>query len=155
MYNFDELNSYGEPNDIEPDQPAPREPEGPPDTTTPAHHVWLFDADQSETVQDAYVVARNPLPLDFRMWVFVGAGDEARFTMRASHKYGPDEFVPGGRDDCCEVLFAGQSLSSDHCPEEVASLVEELTGGSVVYPDDVTASAGKDTDDGPDSPVNY
>ena len=143
-----DLGSYGEPNDIAPDDPAPREPEGPPDETTDRFRVWLFDADQSATVPDTYVVARNPLPLDFRMWVFVGRADAAHFVMRASHKYGEDEFVPGGRSDCCEVLFEGGSLTGGHCPADVKALVERLTDAPTVMPPEPT-----DSDRG--GPINY
>lgn len=130
-----DLDSYGEQNDIGPDDPAPREPEGDPDVTTDAFRVWLFDAEESSTVPDVYVVDKNPLPIDFRMWVFVGRGEKAQFVMRASHKYAEDEFVPGGREDCCEVLFEGASLGEEHCPAEVTQLVTELTDADVSYPE--------------------
>ena len=140
-----DLDSYRQPNDIGPDDPAPREPEGPPDGTNEEFSVWMFDSETSETVPDIYVVARNPEPLDFRMWVFVGKGEKARLTMRASHKYGPDEEVPGGREDCCEVLFDGQSLTAAHCPEPVETLVRELTAAAIEYPET----------GGGDNPIRY
>lgn len=146
MTEIEDLETYGTPNDIAPDDPAPREPEGQPDERTDEFDVWMFEADESETVPDTYVVDRNPFPLDFRMWVFVGRGELARFVMRASHKYGEDEVVPSGREDCCEVLFDGQSLRANHCPDTVVELVEELTGASVSLPEDRTGS---------DSPINY
>lgn len=134
MVEINDLDSYGQPNDIGPDDPAPRQPEGSPDETTDEFRIWLFDSEESETVPDTYVVARNPFPLDFRMWVFVGRGDHARFVMRASHRYGENELVPGSREDCCEVLFDGQSLSGKHCPTDVEQLVTDLTGAGVVTP---------------------
>lgn len=140
-----DLDSYGEPNDIEPDDPAPRAPEGAPDRTTDAFEVWLFDAEGSQTVPDVYVSARDPNPLDFRMWVFVGRGRQAAFVMRASHKYGENELVHGGREDCCEVLFEGESLSETHLPESVRTLVEGLTDATVTTP------SGADDDE----PINY
>lgn len=142
------LDTYGELNDIGPDEPAPREPKGEPDEITPKYKVWQFEADESDAVEDTYVVARNPHPLDFRMWVFVGRGDVARFVMRASHKYGENEVIPEGRDDCCEVLFDGQSLGAAHCPAEVEALVEELTDAAVATP-----SSSDETDHG--GPINY
>ena len=142
---IDDIDSYRQPNDIDPDDPAPREPEGSPDGTNEEFSVWMFDSETSETVPDTYVVARHPDLLDFRMWVFVGKGDKARFTMRASHKYGPDEEVPGGREDCCEVLFDGQSLTAAHCPEPVETLVQELTATAIEYPE----TGGDDT------PIRY
>ena len=142
------LDTYGELNDIAPDDPAPREPRGDPDEVTPTYRVWQFDADESTTVPDTYVVARNPHPLDFRMWVFVGRGDRARFVMRASHKYGESEVVPGSREDCCEVLFDGQSLASHHCPSDVKALVEELSDAPVSTP-----SSSDETNHG--GPINY
>jgi len=142
-----DLDSYGTPNDIGPDEPAPRAPAGDPDVTTADFRVWLFDADESETVPDAYVVARRPHPLDFRMWVFVGRGDRAEFVLRASHKYGPGEVVGDAADDCCEVLFAGESLRASHCPTAVEDLVAEVTGGTV--------RTAQGPEDGGDSPVNY
>lgn len=165
MYNFDELGSYGDPNDIGPNEPAPRAPDGPPDERTDSFDVWFFDADESETVPDTYVVARDPFPLDFRMWVFVGHGSVARFVMRASHKYGPDDVVPGGRDDCCEVLFAGQSLTEEHCTESVETLVSELTGADIVFPgdgdtpgeksDETNGTKDERSDDDHGGPIHY
>lgn len=127
-----DMESYGEPNDIGPDDPAPREPEGPPDTVTDEFEVWQFDAEASETVPDSYVVDRNPDPLDFRMWVFVGHGERSEFVMRASHRYSEADAVGGAPDDCCEVLFDGDSLRGYHCPAEVESLVERLTDAPVL-----------------------
>jgi len=147
MTEIDDLDSYREQNDIAPDEPAPREPEGEPDGVNEAFRVWMFDSEHSDTVPDIYVVDQNPEPLDFRMWVFVGEGQLARFVMRASHKYGPDEEVPGGREDCCEVLFEGESLTDDHCPSEVSTLVQSLTGAEVVTP--------RDSTDGHGGPINY
>jgi len=134
MTEIENLDTYGRPNDLDPDDPAPREPRGDPDEVTEEFRVWLFDAEESEVVPDVYVVDGRPEPLDFRMWVFVGHGTDARFVMRASHKYGPDEEVHGGREDCCEVLFAGQSLSGAHCPPAVERLVTDLTGAEVDTP---------------------
>lgn len=131
-----DLDSYGDPNDIGPDDPAPREPEGRPDVTTEEFQVWLFESEQSATVQDCYVVDRNPLPLDFRMWVFVGRGERAHFVMRASHRYGETEVVAGDRSDCCEVLYEGGSLRESHCPANVESTVEELANAPVSFPDE-------------------
>ena len=145
-----DLDSYGEPNDIGPDDPAPREPEGPPNRTTERFRVWTFDSETSATVPDTFVVARNPHPLDFRMWVFVGQGDQAAFVMRASHRYGEDEVVHGSREDCCEVLFADASLSDKHCPDEVRAVVEDVTGATVQTPPDQSRS---DSDHG--GPINY
>lgn len=140
-----DMDTYGEQNDLAPDEPAPREPKGDPDVTMGNYDVWLFDAEFSETVSDAYVVARDPDPLDFRMWVFVGRGREAHFVMRASHKYGPDEAGPD-REDCCEVLLEEQSLTDDHCPAEITDLVSELTDAPVVTPK---------SDDDHGGPINY
>jgi hypothetical protein len=141
-----DLDSYGEPNDLAPDEPAPREPRGEPTEIHGPYKVWQFDADYSETVPDTFVVAQNPDPLDFRMWVFVGRGREAHFAMRASHRYAMDEAVD--HEDCCEVLLEGESLSGDHCPPEVRDLVAELTGAiDVVTP--------KETDEDRDSPIRY
>jgi hypothetical protein len=126
-----DLDSYREMNDIGPDDPAPREPEGEPHRTTDEFHVWQFDSETSQTVPDTFVVARDPEPLDFRMWVFVGREEQAHFVMRASHRYSPTD-VTGDRDDCCEVLFEGQSLAAVHCPESVQRLVADLTGAEVV-----------------------
>jgi hypothetical protein len=140
------LDSYGEPNDIGPDDPAPREPQGEPHRTTADFHIWQFDADHSETVPDTFVVARDPEPLDFRMWVFVGRGDRSHFVLRASHRYPPDEAA--GHEDCCEVLFEGQSLAARHCPDAVERLIGDLTGTEVVtsWRSPGTESAG---------PINY
>jgi hypothetical protein len=140
-----DLDSYGIPNDIGPDDPAPRAPEGPPHTTVDGLQVWQFDPEADATVPDTYIVDPQPRPLDFRMWVFVGRGNRSYFAMRASHRYGENEVVPGS-EDCCEVLFEGQSLQDVHCPNAVADLVEELTGAPVVMPPE------SDTDD---SPINY
>ncbi len=130
-----DLDLYREYNDIGGEDPAPRQPRGDPDVVNDDFRAWLFDADESETVPDVYVVDRNPDPLDFRMWVFVGRGEHAAFAMRASHRYGKDELPPEGREDCCEVLMAGRSLATRHCPELVREFVAELTGASVVSPD--------------------
>lgn len=145
MTEITDLDSYRQHNDIDPDDPAPRAPEGPPDGTNEEFSVWLFDSETSRNVPDVYVVDQNPDPLDFRMWVFVGKGEMARFTMRASHRYGPDEDVPGGRSDCCEVLLDGQSLAPEHCPDAVEEFVRELTGADIEYPD-----TGTD-----DTPIQY
>jgi hypothetical protein len=145
---IDDFDSHGQLNDLAPDEPAPRAPEGDPHRVTDEFRVWLFEGTASNEVEDAYVVARQPNPLDFRMWVFQGRGDEARFVMRASHKYGENETIPGGREDCCEVLFDGQSLSDEHCPKDVETLVEDLTAGTVVTPDQQS-----NTDS--DGPINY
>jgi hypothetical protein len=126
-----DLDSYGEPNDIGPDDPAPREPEGEPHRTTDEFYIWQFESETSETVPDTFVVARDPAPLDFRMWVFVGRGERAHFVMRASHRYSPEN-IESDREDCCEVLFEGQSLAAVHCPNDVERLVGDLTGAEVV-----------------------
>lgn len=147
-----DLTSYGEPNDIGPDDPAPREPEGEPHEATDRFRVWQFEPEADATVPDTYVVDRNPLPLDFRMWVFVGRGDRSHFAMRASHKYGESEVVPGSREDCCEVLFEGQSLRAEHCPDGVEDLVEQLTGAPVVMPPEPEPETD-DSDHG--GPINY
>lgn len=141
-----DLETYGEPNDLASDDPAPREPRGEPDVRTDEFDVWQFETDASATVEDTYVVDRNPHPLDFRMWVFQGRGDVARFVMRASHKYGRNEVVPDMADDCCEVLFDGQSLRERHCPESVQTTVRELTGAELDFPNG---------DDGHGGPINY
>lgn len=138
-----DLTTYGSPNDLAEDEPAPREPRGDPDVTTDAFDVWCFDANGE--VPDVYVVARQPDPLDFRMWVFVGEGDRARFTLRASHRYGPDEVVPGV-EDCCEVLFDGQSLRKSHCPVSVRDTVRELTNAAIDWPE---------RPGGQDGPITY
>lgn len=145
------LESYGDPNDIGPDDPAPREPEGDPDVTTDEFLVWQFPSEESMTVPDTFVVARNPDPLDFRMWVFVGRADSAVFVMRASHRYGEAEVVPGSEDDCCEVLFEGESLRAEHCPSAVENLVSEATGAPVVTDVGSDKAGGVGSDD----PINY
>ena len=145
---IDDLDTYGEPNDVGPDDQAPRAPRGPPDTSTGQFLVWTFDSDTSETVPDTYVVARDPEPLDFRMWVFAGRGREAAFVLRASHRYGPDEAPERGRRACCEVLIEGQSLRAKHCPEAVSSFVSEHTGAEVTFLD-----GNPDRDE--DSPISY
>lgn len=147
MVGVDDLDTYRNKNDIGPDDPAPREPRGEPHRSTDQFDIWAFDAEASETVPDIYVVARDPEPLDFRMWVFAGKGDQSYFIMRASHRYGEDEAIEGGRDDCCEVLMDGQSLRGRHCPTAVESLVSELTGTDVVMP--------RSRDDGHGGPINY
>ena len=140
-----DLDSYGIPNDIGPDDPAPREPEGSPDRTVDGFRIWQFEPEADATVPDTYVVDPNPRPLDFRMWVFLGRGDRLYFAVRASHRYGESEVVPGA-EDCCEVLFEGQSLAAEHCPETVATLVGDLTGAPVVMPPDPEPD---------DSPIRY
>jgi len=147
MVEIDDLDSYRMHNDIGPDDPAPREPKGQPDAENELFRVWLFDAEESDTVPDLYVVAQDPSPLDFRMWVFVGRGDTAQFAMRASHRYGEDEVVPDGREDCCEVLMAGESLRADHCPAAVEQLAGDLSGVEVLLP------PPEEDDHG--GPVNY
>jgi hypothetical protein len=47
-----DLDSYGDPNDIGPDDPAPRAPEGPPHTTVQGYQVWQFDPDAEARVPD-------------------------------------------------------------------------------------------------------
>jgi len=143
-----DLDSYGDPNDIGPDDPAPRAPEGPPHTTVDGYQVWQFDPEAEATVPDTYIVDPGPRPLDFRMWVFVGRGNRTQFAMRASHRYGETEVVPGA-EDCCEVLFEGQSLRAGHCPDAVTELVEELTGAPALMP------LEPDPDGSGDNPVNY
>lgn len=142
-----DLDSYGENNDLPPDQPAPRQPRGKPDETFEDYEVWQFDAEMSETVPDTYVVSRQPDPLDFRMWVFAGRGQEAHFVMRSSHKYADDEVTPE-QDDCCEVLLEDQSLTADHCPDDVRQLVAELTDAPVVVPE-------SETDEDHGGPISY
>lgn len=146
MIGLDDIDSYAEPNDIPPDEPAPREPRGEPSGENDDFTVWAFEAEQSRTVPDTFVVLKDPEPLDFRMWVFTGEGEKARFSMRASHRYGPDEPIP---DDevCCEVLVDGQSLSEEHCPEEVQQLVEGLTEAEVEFPSEPESDHG--------GPINY
>ncbi len=142
-----DLDTYGRYHDLPPDQAAPREPHGQPSEVHGGYDVWQFDAEDSDTVQDTYVVARDPSPLDFRMWVFVGRGHESHFIMRASHRYGVDEPVPEDQV-CCEVLLEGQSLAREDCPEEVLELVEEVTDAvSVVTPGPRTTEN--------DSPIRY
>ena len=147
MVGVDDLETYRDHNDIEPDDPAPREPKGEPHRQTEDFDIWLFDAEASATIPDTYVVARDPEPLDFRMWVFAGKGERCYFIMRASHKYGEDEAVEGNRDDCCEVLMDGQSLKGRHCPAEVEAVVSELVGTEIIMPQ--TRSTGQD------GPINY
>jgi hypothetical protein len=134
MVEIQDLDSYREHNDIEPDDPAPREPKGPPDAENEQFRVWLFDAEESETVPDIYVAAQDPSPLDFRMWVFVGRGETAQFSMRASHRYSEEEVAAEGHEDCCEVLFAGESLTAPHCPPAVEELASDLSGADVLLP---------------------
>lgn len=143
-----DLENYGRHDDLPDDQPAPREPHGQPSEVHGAYDVWQFDAEHSETVQDTYVVARDPSPLDFRMWVFVGRGREAHFTMRASHKYGVDEPVPED-DVCCEVVLEGDSLTGEHCPQDVLDVVEAVTDAVGVVTPSVRAQERED------SPVRY
>ncbi|WP_290818649.1 hypothetical protein [Halovivax sp.] len=145
---IDDLDSYAEPNDVGPDDRAPREPEGPPATSTGRFLVWRFESETSEVVPDTFVVARDPDPLDFRMWVFTGRADEAAFVLRASHRYAPHEAVERGREECCEVLMEGRSLRGEHCPEPVADFVAEHTGATVTFPDD-------EPDRGRDTPITY
>jgi len=130
-----DLDAYGEPNDLPPGEPGPRAPRDQPDGVNEQFKVWLFDAEDSATVPDAYVVDQHPEPLDFRMWVFAGRGDRSHFVMRSSHLYGPDDGPPDG-GECCEVLLEDKSLTSDHCPAAVTDLVEDLTAADVVMPDD-------------------
>ncbi|MFC3960043.1 hypothetical protein [Halovivax cerinus] len=149
----DDLDSYGDPNDIGPSDRAPREPEGPPDTSTGDFLVWTFDSESSATVPDVYLVARDPDPLDFRMWIFAGRGERAEFVLRASHRFSPSEAQNHDTMECCEVLMEGQSLGKTHCPEEVTEYVEELTGATVTYPDyDPDREDDRDRDD---SPIQY
>ena len=142
-----DLDTYGQHHDLPPDEPAPREPHGRPSETHGTYDIWQFDSEHSDTVKETFVVARDPSPLDFRMWVFVGRGHEAHFIMRASHRYGVDEPVPEG-ETCCEVLLEGQSLTGEHCPDEVIELVEDVTEAYGV----VTPSAPADSED---SPIRY
>lgn len=134
MVGVDDLETYRRHNDIAPEDPAPREPKGEPHRQTDDLDIWLFDAEASETIPDTYVVARDPEPLDFRMWVFAGKDNDCYFIMRASHKYSEDEIVDGSREDCCEVLMDGQSLKGRHCPAEVKAAVSELTGTDIIMP---------------------
>lgn len=147
MVGVDDLDSYRTSNDIRPEDPAPREPRGDPHRSTELFDIWAFDAESSDTVPDIYIVAKDPEPLDFRMWVFAGNGPNSHFIMRASHKYGEDETAPDGRDDCCEVLMDGKSLRPRHCPDEIEELVTELTGAPVVLPQTDETGSG--------SPINY
>ena len=147
MVGVDDIDSYRAENDIRPEDPAPREPQGEPHRSTERFDIWAFDAEASETIPDIYIVAKDPEPLDFRMWVFAGNGPRSHFIMRASHKYGEDETPPDGDDDCCEVLMDGQSLRPDHCPAEVEAVVEQLTDTEVVMP--------KTRDSGQNGPINY
>jgi len=147
MVGVDDLETYRQENDIGPDDPAPREPKGQPHRQTEECSIWLFDARASETVPDTYVVARDPEPLDFRMWVFAGKETDCYFIMRASHKYGEDEVVQGNREDCCEVLMDGQSLKGRHCPAEVKDVVSELTGTDIIMPETQSYDQG--------GPINY
>lgn len=146
MVGVDDLDTYAQPNDIGPDDPAPREPQGDPIHSTEQFDIWAFDAEASETVPDVFVVARDPSPLDFRMWVFAGQGSDIHFIMRASHRYGEDDPVPEN-EDCCEVLMDGQSLRAHHCPTEVEDLVSTITETEVVMPE----SSGGDSD----GPISY
>lgn len=146
MVGLDDIDTYGTPNDIPPDEPAPREPHGEPSGETDQFVVWAFEAEQSDTVPDTFVVLKDPEPLDFRMWVFTGQGRTARFTMRASHRYGPDEQA-GDDEECCEVLVDGESLSEAHCPDPVERLVGDLTDADVTFPTGPT--------DGHGGPINY
>ncbi|WP_254862948.1 hypothetical protein [Halovivax gelatinilyticus] len=145
---IDDLDSYGEQNDLGPDDQAPREPRGPPDTSTGDFLVWTFESDSSEYVPDVYLVARDPEPLDFRMWIFNGRGDESAFVLRASHRYSPAEASDRPQSECCEVLMEGHSLTSEHCPEPVTEYVESITGTTVTFPDD-------EPDRSRDSPIQY
>lgn len=145
MVGVDDLDSYRDENDIRPDDPAPREPRGDPHRSTELFDIWVFEAEGSDTVPDIYLVAKDPEPLDFRMWVFAGHGPNSHFIMRASHRYAEDEASPDGTDDCCEVLMDGQSLRPEHCPREAKQVVEELTGADVVMPE-------TESNDGP---INY
>lgn len=133
MVGINDLDSYREKNDISPDDPAPREPQGEPSQSTEHFWIWGFEAEASETVPDVFVVAKDPEPLNFRMWVFAGNGANSHFIMRASHKYGEDEVVAND-EDCCEVLMDGQSLRERHCPPEVENIVSELAAADVIMP---------------------
>jgi len=149
MVGVDDLDTYGEQNDIRPEDPAPREPQGEPTGSTEQFWIWQFDAEASEQVKDTYVVAKDPSPLDFRMWVFAGKGRHIYYIMRASHRYGKNEAV-SRRDDCCEVLMDGKSLQATHCPPEVKDTVQELTGATVIMPQSSDSS-----DDSQGGPVQY
>lgn len=145
MVGVDDLDSYREHNDLRPEDPAPRQPEGKPDYQTDHLWIWQFDPEATAEVQDTYVVAKDPSPLDFRMWVFAGKGSNIHFIMRASHKYAEDEKLE--EDDCCEVLMDGQSLRARHCPDVVERTVSELTGADVVMP--------RPVDDDHGGPISY
>ncbi|MFC7059200.1 hypothetical protein [Halovenus salina] len=141
------LDSYADNHDLPPEDPAPREPQGQPTEVHGKFKIWQFDADHSNSVQDTYIVARDPSPLDFRMWVFVGRGRESHFIMRSSHRYGTDEPIPENTV-CCEVLLEGQSLTEEHCTDEVLNLVEQVTDAvSIVTP----STTGSDDE----QPINY
>lgn len=47
-----DLDSYGDPNDIGPDDPAPRASEGPSHTTVDGYQVWQFDPEAEARVPD-------------------------------------------------------------------------------------------------------
>ena len=147
MVGVDDLETYRRHNDIGPEDPTPREPKGEPHRQTDELNIWLFDAEASDTIPDTYVVARDPEPLDFRMWVFAGKDTDCYFIMRASHKYSEDEVVEGSRDDCCEVLMDGQSLRGRHGPTEVEEVVSELVGTSIIMP--------RSRSDDQDGPISY
>jgi hypothetical protein len=146
MVGLDDIDSYGEPNDLPPDEPGPREPRGEPSGENDEFIVWAFEAERSETVPDTFVVLKDPEPLDFRMWMFTGEGEKARFSMRSSHRYGPEEETPPD-EECCEVLVDGQSLSEEHCPEGVTELVEGLVDAEVGFPSGPSSGHG--------GPINY
>lgn len=147
MVEIEDLDSYRNHNDIGPDDPAPREPKGRPDAENELFRVWLFDTEDSGNVPDLYIVAQDPDPLDFRMWVFVAREGNVYFTMRASHKYGPEKAEEDSTEDCCEVLLEGDSLRADHCPASVEQLASELSATQVVLPQN------EQTDHG--GPINY
>ncbi|MFC6716280.1 hypothetical protein ACFQGT_07755 [Natrialbaceae archaeon GCM10025810] len=152
MSDLDDLDTYGQPNDLDVVGQAPREPQGESDQTTADYEVWKFDSDTSDYVPDTFVVARDPEPLDFRMWVFTAVNNVSKFTMRASHKYSPEEQRRHAHDDCCEVLLDGHSLAAEHCPEEVAELVTLVTGSQVIYPgNELDPDRGR----GEDGPISY
>jgi len=147
MVEIEDLDTYRQHNDVGPDDPAPREPKSGPDAESDLFRVWLFDAEHSETVPDIYAVARDPSPLDFRMWVFVGRDEYSYLTMRASHRYSPEVAAETKGNDCCEVLLEGQSLGPQHCPGTVRQLARDLAGTRVVLPEN------EDTDHG--GPISY
>ncbi len=62
--------------------------------------------------------------------------------------YGESEVVPGA-EDCCEMLFEGQSLRAEHCPDAITDLVEELTGAPALVP------LEPDPDGSGDTPVTH